>query len=111
MSMLVVTTFEVPGHRISECKGLVRGITVRSPNIGQGFLAGWRTIVGGRVNSFVNVCEQAREEALLQLIEHARELGANAVVGLRYDSGEVGSAGFAEVLAYGTAVVVEKELS
>lgn len=108
MDMLIVTTFEVPGFHVKECKGLVRGITVRSPNIGQGFLASFRSIVGGRVGSFVTVCEQAREEALLQVVEHAKQIGANAVVGLRYDSGEVGSAGFAEVLAYGTAVVIEK---
>lgn len=108
MSMLVVTTFEIPGHRVKECKGLVRGLTVRSPNFGQGLMAGFRSFVGGRVGSFVTVCEQAREEALLQLVEHAKATGANAVVGFRYDSGEVGSAGFAEVLAYGTAVVVEK---
>ena len=108
MNMLVVTTFEVPGYRVAECKGLVRGITVRSPNIGQGIVAGLRSIVGGRVGSFVNVCEQAREEALLQLVDHAKQLGANAVIGFRYDSGEVGAAGFAEVLAYGTAVVLEK---
>jgi uncharacterized protein YbjQ (UPF0145 family) len=105
MSMLVVTTFEIPGMRITACKGLVRGITVRAPHIGQSFLAGLRGISGGRVGSLVTVCETAREEALLQMVQHAASLGANAVVGLRYDSGEVGTGGFAEVLAYGTAVV------
>lgn len=107
MSMMIVTTLEVPGMRITSCKGLVRGITVRAPHLGQSFLAGLRGISGGRVGSLVTVCETAREEALVQMVQHAQSLGANAVVGLRYDSGEVGTSGFAEVLSYGTAVVVE----
>lgn len=108
--MLVTTTLTVEGYRIKEYKGIVRGITVRSPTISQGIVGGLKSIVGGQIGAYTEMCEQARSHAYDLLVEHARQLGANAVVGLRYDASEVVSSGSAtEVLCYGTAVVVERE--
>ena len=109
--MIVTTTFEVPGYRIREYKGLVRGIIVRSPTIRQGCLGGFAQILGGQIAAYAEMCEQARQQALDQLIEHAQALGANAIVGLRYDASEIGSqrASATEVLCYGTAVVAERD--
>ncbi|QDT42836.1 hypothetical protein Pan241w_29250 [Gimesia alba] len=110
MSMPVTTTFTIEGYQIKEYKGVVRGIIVRSPTIAQGFLGGLKNIVGGRIGAYTQMCEQARQQAYDLLLEHARELGANAIVGLRYDASEVVSKGSAtEVLCYGTAVVIEPE--
>lgn len=108
--MLVTTTLTVEGHRIKEYKGVVRGITVRSPTISQGIVGGLKSIIGGQIGAYTEMCEQARSQAYDLLVEHARQLGANAVVGLRYDASEVVSSGSAtEVLCYGTAVVVERD--
>ena len=85
---------------------MVRDLTVRTRGIGGRFLAGFSTIVGGKVDAYNKMCEQARSEALLHMIDHARVMGANAVIGTRYDTTEVGE-GMDEVLAYGTSVVVE----
>jgi uncharacterized protein YbjQ (UPF0145 family) len=86
----------------------VRGIIVRAPTIAQGFFGGLKSIVGGRIGSYTEMCEQTRQQAYDLLIEHAVEVGANAVVGLRYDASEVASKVSAtEVLCYGTAVVIE----
>lgn len=105
--MLVTTTFTIEGHEIAEYKGVVRGIIVRAPTISQSFLGSLKNIVGGRIGAYTKMCEQAREQAYEELLSHARALGANAVVGLRYDASEVVSRGSAtEVLCYGTAVVV-----
>jgi len=109
MSMPVTTTFTIEGYRIREYKGLVRGIIVRSPTIAQGILGGLRSIIGGRIGAYTEMCEQARQQAYDLLLQHATELGANAVVGLHYDASEVVSRESAtEVLCYGTAVVIEK---
>lgn len=106
--MQVTTTFTIEGCRIREYKGIVRGIIVRAPTIAQGILGGLKNIIGGQIGAYTQMCEQAREQAYDRLIQHAEELGANAVVGLRYDASEVVSRGSAtEVLCYGTAVVVE----
>ena len=106
--MQVTTTFSIEGYRITEYKGLVRGIVVRAPTIGQGIIGGLKSIVGGQIGAYTEMCEQAREQAYEALVAHANELGANAVVGLRYESSEVGRQGGAtEVLCYGTAVVVQ----
>ncbi len=106
--MQVTTTFSIDGFRITEYKGLVRGIVVRAPTISQGILGGLKAIVGGQIGAYTEMCEQARQQALDRLLEHATGLGANAVVGLRYESSEVGRQGAAtEVLCYGTAVVVQ----
>ena len=109
MSMPVTTTFTIEGYRIREYKGLVRGIIVRSPTIVQGILGGLKNIIGGSIGAYTEMCEQARQQAYDLLLQHARELGANAVVGVRYDASEVaGKMSATEVLCYGTAVVVEK---
>jgi uncharacterized protein YbjQ (UPF0145 family) len=100
------TAFTISGFRILKELGIVRGLTVRTRGIGGRFLAGVSTIVGGKVDAYIEMCEQARSEALQHMINHARAMGANAVIGMRYDTTEVGE-GMDEVLAYGTAVVVE----
>lgn len=108
--MQVTTTFSFEGYRIREYKGLVRGIIVRSPTIAQGISGGLRSIIGGKIGAYTQMCEQTRQQAYDLLIQHANELGANAIVGLRYDASEVVSKGSAaEVLCYGTAVVIERE--
>ncbi len=106
----VSTTFTIEGYRIKHYLGIVRGITVRAPTIAQGFLGGLKAIIGGQIGAYTEMCEQARQQAYELLIDHARALGANAVVGLRYDASEVASKFSAtEVLCYGTAVVIEPE--
>jgi uncharacterized protein YbjQ (UPF0145 family) len=104
----VTTTFNFEGYRIKEYKGMVRGIIVRAPTITQGFLGGLKSIIGGNIGAYTEMCEQARLHAFDMLLQHARELGANAIVGLRYDSSDVGhNTNATEVLCYGTAVVIE----
>jgi uncharacterized protein YbjQ (UPF0145 family) len=110
MTMPVTTTFTIEGYRIERYLGVVRGITVRSPTIVQGLLGGFKSIIGGQIGSYAAMCEQARKQAYELMIEHAREIGANAVVGLSYDASEVVSKMSAtEVLCYGTAVVLAPE--
>lgn len=104
----VTTALEFQGHRIREYRGLVRGITVRSPTISQGLLGGLKSIVGGQIGAFTEMCEQARQQAYEVLLEHARQMGANAVIGFRYDASEVAERA-TEVLCYGTAVVIDPE--
>lgn len=107
--MIVTTTFTVEGHSIIEYKGLVRGIIVRAPTIAQGIVGGLKNIIGGRIGAYTEMCEQARQTAYDEMVEHAARLGANAVVGVHYDAAEVVSTGSAtEVLCYGTAVVIAK---
>jgi len=108
--MPVTTTFTIEGYKIREYKGLVRGIIVRSPTILQGIIGGLNNIIGGRIGAYTEMCEQARQQAYDLLIEHATRMGANAIVGVRYDASEVVSKGSAtEVLCYGTAVVIDRE--
>lgn len=105
----VTTTFNFDGYVIKAYKGMVRGIVVRSPTIAQGILGGLKSFIGGRIGAYTEMCEQARQQAYDQMIAHARELGANAIVGAKYDASEVGGQTSAtEVLCYGTAVVVGK---
>jgi len=106
MSIPVTTTFSFDGYRIKEYKGVVRGIIVRSPTIAQGFLGGLKSIVGGQIGAYTTMCEQAREQAFELMVQHAQQMGANAIVGLRYDASDV-HATATEVLCYGTAVVIE----
>jgi uncharacterized protein YbjQ (UPF0145 family) len=109
MSIPVTTTLSIDGYRIREYKGVVRGIIVRAPTITQGILGGLKSIIGGRIGAYTEMCEQARQQAYDLMIEHAQVLGANAVVGLRYDASEVVARESAtEVLCYGTAVVIER---
>lgn len=107
----VTTTFTIEGYRIRQYLGIVRGIIVRSPTISQGILGGLKSIIGGRIGAYTEMCEQARQQSYDLLIDHAQALGANAIVGLRYDAAEIGGkAGSAtEVLCYGTAVVIEPD--
>ena len=106
MSM-VTSTFELPGYRIVRSLGLVRGIIVRSRSIFGNIGASLQTIVGGNITLFTDMCEKTREDALELLMEHATERGGNAIIGVRYDANEI-MQGVTEVLAYGTAVVVER---
>ena len=104
--MLVVTTNDIAGHRILRHLGLVRGIIVRSRSIIGNVGATLQSFFGGNITLFTTLCEQARADAFDLMVAHAQELGANAIVGMRYDANEV-AAGITEVLAYGTAVVIE----
>ena len=106
-SKLVTTAFTIDGYRIVRNIGVVRGITVRSRSIFGNIGAGIQTIFGGNISILQELCEKARYEAFAQMMEHASEHGANAIIGMRYDANDV-MAGVTEVLAYGTAVVVEK---
>lgn len=103
----VTTTFDLPGFRVQRNLGVVRGIVVRSRSIVGTIGAGLQTIVGGNISLFSNLCERTRGDAFELMLEHAGQLGANAVLGARYDATEVMN-GVTEVLAYGTAVVVER---
>jgi uncharacterized protein YbjQ (UPF0145 family) len=105
---LVTTAFEIPGYRTTACLGIVRGITVRSRSIIGNIGAGLQTLIGGNITLYTNLCEKARAEAFELMLQHAAETGANAVIGARYDANEIG-AGVTEVLAYGTAVKVERD--
>jgi len=100
------TAFQFDGYRVTQTLGVVRGITVRSRSVVGLVGAKLQTIFGGNITMFTRLCEAAREEAFNILLVHAEELGANAVIGVRYDAGEL-MPGVTEVLCYGTAVVIE----
>ena len=102
----VTTAFELPGHRTRRNIGVVRGIVVRSRILAGAIGASLQTLLGGNITLFTALCEKARGEAFELMLEHAAERGANAIIGMRYDANEV-AAGVTEVLAYGTAVVVD----
>ena len=104
--MLIVTTNDIPDHRVVSTLGVVRGITVRSRNVVSDVVGGVQSMIGGRVGAYVKLAEAARQEAYDDLVEHARAMGANAILAMRYDANEI-MPGITEVLAYGTAVVVE----
>ena len=104
---MTTTTFDFDGYRTTRSLGVVRGITVRSRSIFGTFGASLQTLVGGNITLFTELCEKTREEAFELMMQHATQLGANAVVGIRYDATEV-MQGVTEVLCYGTAVVVER---
>ena len=103
---MVTTAFELPNFRITQNLGIVRGIVVRSRNIFATIGAGFQMVVGGNITVWTTLCEQTRSDAFEIMIQHATEIGANAIIGARYDATEVTS-GVTEVLAYGTAVIVE----
>ncbi|MGH9643174.1 MAG: YbjQ family protein [Terriglobales bacterium] len=102
----VTTAFELPGHRVVENCGIVRGLMVRSRSIVGSIGAGLQSLFGGNISLYTQLCERARDDAYELMLAHAREMGGNAVIGVRYDSTEIG-AGMTEVLAYGSAVRVE----
>src|SRR5579864_7641838 len=103
---MVTTSTELPGYRIVRNFGIVRGIIVRSRSILGSIGAGLQTLLGGNISLYTQLCERARDDAYQLMLAHAREVGGNAVIGVRYDATEVGP-GVTEVLAYGTAVRVE----
>lgn len=106
--MIVTTTRDIAGKRIVRTLGLVRGNTIRARHIGRDIMAFFRNVVGGEVSEYTKLFAEAREQALDRMIEEAREIGANAVVEVRFSTSEV-MAGAAELMAFGTAVVVEDE--
>ena len=103
---LTTTTFDLPGYRVVKSFGVVRGIVVRSRSIVGNIGAGIQSIFGGNISIYTELCERTREDAFNQMLTQAGTLGANAVVGVRYDATEIGT-GITEVLCYGTAVAVE----
>ena len=102
----VTTAFELPGYRVVRNVGVVRGVIVRSRSDVGSIGASLQSLIGGNITLFTQLCEQARGEAYKLMVDHAAERGANAIIGMRYDANEV-MAGVTEVLAYGTAVVVD----
>jgi len=104
-NIMVTTTFNFDGYKVTKHLGVVRGITVRSRSVVGSFGASVQQIFGGNISIYTELCEQARMEAFELMMQHAQQIGANAVIGMRYDANEI-SDGVAEVLAYGTAVVV-----
>lgn len=103
---LTTTAFELPGYRVTRSFGVVRGLVVRSRSVIGNFAAGLQTIFGGNISLYTSLCERARDDAFRQMLDHAAQVGANAVIGIRYDANEI-AAGVTEVLCYGTAAFVE----
>ncbi len=104
---LITTSNLLEGYRITKHLGIVRGITVRSRSLLGNIAGGFQTLFGGKISIYVELCEKTREEAFQIMLQHANEHGANTIINMRYDANEVMN-GVTEVLAYGTAVVVEK---
>jgi uncharacterized protein YbjQ (UPF0145 family) len=105
---LTTTTFELPGYRVVKSFGVVRGIIVRSRSIIGNIGANLQSLFGGNISLYATMCERARADAFNDMLVHAGQLGANAVIGVRYDATEI-AAGITEVLCYGTAVYVEQQ--
>jgi uncharacterized protein YbjQ (UPF0145 family) len=105
-TMIVSTTNDIAGHRVTRHIGVVRGLTVRSRSVIGNFGAGIQSLFGGNITIYTDLAEKARAEAYDLMVEHAQDVGANAVIGMRYDANEI-TDGLTEVLAYGTAVVIE----
>lgn len=103
----ITTAFNFEGYRITRNLGVVRGITVRSRSVVGNMMGGLQTMFGGNITIYTELCEQAREEAFDLMAKHAEQIGANAIIGMRYDANDV-MEGVTEVLAYGTAVIIEK---
>jgi uncharacterized protein YbjQ (UPF0145 family) len=101
--MIVTTGNEITGKTIVQYLGVVRGIVVRSPTIAQGFLGGLKSFVGGNIEAYAQVCEHARQDAFDRMVQHAAKIGADGIIGMRYDATDFAQ-GSTEVLAYGTAV-------
>ena len=105
---MVTTAFALPGYRVVENLGIVRGIMVRSRSVVGNFIGGLQTLFGGNITIYTELCEQARSATYRDMVQHARMLGGNAIIAVRYDATDV-MAGLTEVLCYGTAVVVEPQ--
>ncbi len=108
-STMITTAFELPGYKINQSLGMVKGISVRSRSIIGGIGAGIQTLFGGNISLYTSLCEKTRQEAFTILIAQAEALGANAIIGMRYDATEI-AAGVTEVIAYGTAVIADTGL-
>jgi uncharacterized protein YbjQ (UPF0145 family) len=104
---MVTTAFELPGYRVVESLGIVRGIVVRSRSVVGNFIGGLQSLFGGNITIYTELCEQARSDTYRDMLAHARQLRANAIIGMRYDATEI-MTGLTEVLCYGTAVLVER---
>jgi len=104
----VTTTFEIKGYRIKNQLGIVRGITVRSRSLLGNIGGGLQSLFGGNITIYTELCEKARQDAYREMLLHADSIGANAIIGVRYDANDV-MQGITEVLCYGTAVTIEKE--
>src|SRR5579859_7423331 len=107
--MLVVTTENVPGHRVREVKGQVFGVVVRSRGLGGNIMAGLRSIVGGEITEYTQLLEEARRHAVDRMVQNAQAMGCNGIVMMRFDSSEIGQV-MSEIVAYGTAVIIEKSV-
>ena len=107
--MLIVTTENIKGYKVTDVKGQVFGLVVRSRGLGGNIVAGLRSIVGGEIHEYTSLLEDTRKEAIDRLVKNAQAMGANAIVMMRFDSSEIGQT-MSEIVAYGTAVVAEKEL-
>jgi len=105
--VLVTTSQTIEGHRIAEYLGLVRGIVVRTPSLGAGIVGAFKALGGGNIKEYSDVCEAARHDAYVQMVQHAEEMGAHAILAMSYDATEFAQ-GATEVLAYGTAVRLER---
>ena len=106
--MILTTTATIVGYRLVETKGMVRGSTLRAKHIGKDIIAGLRTLVGGEIKEYTKMMAESREEATQRMVSAAEELGANAVIEIRFSTAMIMS-NSSEILAYGTAVVIEKE--
>lgn len=107
---MVVTTERIPGYEVVQVHGAVYGVVVRSRGLGGDIMASLRSVVGGEIHEYTQMLEQARQHALDRMIEHATSLGANAVVMARFDSSEIGKT-MSEIVAYGTAVTIRRQLA
>lgn len=105
---LTTTALTIPGYRVTRTLGVVRGVTVRARWIGSQIAASLRTLGGGQIPEYIELCEQTRAEAFAWMVQHAEQMGANAVIAVKYDATDLGN-NMTEVLAYGTAAVVEPE--
>jgi len=105
--MLIVTTENIPGYRVTDVKGQVFGVVVRSRGLAGNVMAGLRSIFGGEITEYTSLLEETRRHAVDRLVKNAKLMGGNAVVMMRFDSSEIGQT-MSEIVAYGTAVVVEK---
>jgi uncharacterized protein YbjQ (UPF0145 family) len=105
--MIIVTTENISGYNVKEVKGQVFGLVVRSRGLGSNIIAGLRSLVGGEIHEYTAMLEDARKQAVDRLVMNASKMGANAIVMMRFDSSEIGQF-MSEVLAYGTAVIIEK---
>jgi uncharacterized protein YbjQ (UPF0145 family) len=105
---LTTTALTIPGHRVVSNLGVVRGVTVRARWIGSQITASFRTLAGGQIPEYIELCEQTRAEAFAWMVQHAEQMGANAIIAMKYDATDLGN-NMTEVLAYGTAVIVEPD--